>query len=206
MLASGGPQELKTEMNITDDTFGKYYTLSRLTPFNKCCNIIKNYNDIKSCLDIATSSGHFVYIANKNDIDAEGFDIEYSEDLNLPFLKNFKKNCLFKYDLNNIHKLNKNYDIVTNFHLTHVFDIDSFIYLLQCLSNISNYGFLHISDNNLQYIKNIDLIQILDIINVNINMNGIQIEKWIFFKFKKKYKIDKIFNFIRPGYIIKLDN
>ncbi len=206
MLATGGPTELKNEMNITDDTFDEYYTLSRLIPFNKCCEIIKKKKDIKSCLDIATSSGHFVYIANKNNIDAEGFDIEYNDTLNEPFLKEFKKKCLFKFDLNNIYKLNKHYDVITNFHLTHVFSKDAFIYLLQCLSSFCNYAYLHISDSNLQYIKTINLIQILDVITLNINMHGVNRETWVFLKFNKKTVIDKIYKFKRPEYIIDLES
>ena len=41
MLATGGPTELKNEMNITDDTFDKYYTLLCKMQFLK----IIIYND-----------------------------------------------------------------------------------------------------------------------------------------------------------------
>jgi len=206
MLATGGPQELAEEkINFENtDSFDNYYIRTRYNPFRICCEIIKKYKDINNCLDICTSSGHFVYIALENNIDCEGFDLEFDNKYNTIFFNKFKKNPLFKFDLNNIHNLNKKYDIITNFHLTHIFDTNSFLYLLKLLSNITKYAYLHISNSNRTIIKNYDFIEIIDFYDHEINMHGITTTSWVFLKFKNSVNIDKIYQFIRPKYFITL--
>tara|TARA_B100000073_G_scaffold345092_1_gene353320 strand:+ start:973 stop:1602 length:630 start_codon:yes stop_codon:yes gene_type:complete len=203
ILAKGGPEELKM-INFELNNFNEYYRKIRYIPFQKCCEHIKQYPDINTCLDLATSSGHFVYVALENKIDCEGFDLVFEDGYNEVFLNKFKKKPLFQFDLNNIHSLNKKYDIITNFHLTHVFDIDSFLYILKVLSNITKYAYLHISDSNKNIIKNYDFIKIIDFYDYEINMNGINTTTWVFLKFKNCVKVNKIKKFIRPKYIISL--
>ena len=208
MLATGGAEELSNEkINFQDiNSLDNYYIKGRYEPFKKCCDIIKKYKNINNCLDMCTASGHFVYIALENNIDCEGFDLEFNNKYNTLFFNKFKKQPLFKFDLNNIHNLNKKYDIITNFHLTHIFDTNSFLYLLKLLSNITKYAYLHIGEQNKTIIKNYDFIEIIDYYEHKVNMSGVNTEEWIFLKFKNSVKIDKIYQFIRPQYFIMLKN
>jgi len=200
MLATGGAEELSNrKINFQDiNSLGNYYTKSRYIPFQKCCECIKQYLDINTCLDLCTSSGHFVYVALENNIECEGFDLEFNDKYNTIFFNKFTKNPLFKFDLNNIHNLNKKYDIITNFHLTHIFDTDSFLYLLKILSNITDYAYLHINKQNKAIIKNYDFIEIIDYYKHEVNIHSVLYEEWVFLKFKNNVKIDKIYQFIRP--------
>lgn len=199
MLATGGAEELSNiKINFQDiNSLGNYYTKSRYIPFQKCCECIKQYLDINTCLDLCTSSGHFVYVALENNIECEGFDLEFKDIYNEIFLKKFKKKPLFQFDLNNIHTLKKKYDIITNFHLTHVFDTDSFLYLLKILSNITDYVYLHINKQNKAIIKNYDFIEIIEFYESETKRN--HTTTWVFLKFKNSVKIDKIYQFIRPN-------
>ena len=74
MLATGGAEELSNrKINFQDiNSLGNYYTKSRYIPFQKCCECIKQYLDINTCLDLCTSYGHFVYVALENNINCEG--------------------------------------------------------------------------------------------------------------------------------------
>tara|TARA_X000000368_G_C22956728_1_gene679094 strand:+ start:312 stop:959 length:648 start_codon:yes stop_codon:yes gene_type:complete len=206
ILAAGGPQELiNISINFENiNTMDNYYIKSRYIPFQKCCECIKQYLDINTCLDLCTSSGHFVYVALENNINCEGFDLEFKDIYNKIFSKKFNKKPLFQFDLNNIHTLNKKYDIITNFHLTHIFDTNSFLYLLKILSNITKYTYLHISKSNKTIIKNYDFIDIIDFHDYKINMHGTNTTTWVFLKFKNSIKINKIKEFIRPKYLITL--
>ena len=197
-LATGGPEELNI-INFELDNYSNYYRKIRYIPFQKCCEHIKQYSDINTCLDLATSSGHFVYVALKNNINCEGFDLEFKDKNNEIFLKNFNKKPLFQFDLNNIHSLNKKYDIITNFHLTHIFDTNSFLYLLGRLSNITKYAYLHINDTNRNIIKNYDFIEIINFYDYKINMNGVNTTTWVFLKFKNSIEVNKIMRFTRHG-------
>ena len=199
MLATGGPGELsKIKLKFQNiNSFDNYYYKSRYNPFKKCCNVIKKHKDINTCLDICTSSGHFVYVALKNNINCEGFDLEFNDKYNTIFFNNFQKKPLFQFNLNNIHTLNKKYDIITNFHLTHIFDNRSFLYLLKLLSNITKYAYLHINEQNKTIIKNYDFIEIIDYYKHEVNLNRIPYEEWVFLKFKNNVNIDKFYQFTR---------
>ena len=205
ILATGGPNELSNiDFNKTNE-YAIYYQHSRYIPFVKCCETIKKYGNIKTCLDIACSSGHFVYVANENNIDTEGFDIIFDENINNIFVEKFKKKCIFKFNLNNIIDLSKKYDIITNFHLTHVFDNNAFIYLLGCLSNKCSYAYLHISNENIISLKKtpppfIDIIEIIDLYHPNTLNNT---TSWIFLKFTKAITTPRR-EFIRPASMIIL--
>ncbi len=205
MLSTRGLEELNNiKINFeVINSLDTYYTKSRYEPFQKCCDIIKKYKDINTCLDLCCSSGHFIYIALENNIECEGFDLEFKDIYNEIFLKKFKKKPLFKFDLNNIHTLNKKYDIITNFHLTHIFDTISFLYLLKILSNITDYAYLHIGKLNKTIIKNYDFIDIIDFYDHKIN--GCHTTTWVFLKFKNSIEIEKIKRFSRrPDLFITL--
>ena len=143
ILGHGSPiQEISN--GITIENLGLenlYYKTSRYDLFNEVINYIKLNTDVKIILDIATSFGTFVYLANKNDLICEGCDIEVLENANDIFIKEFDKPCIFQLEINNILSLDKNYDMICSFNLTHIFSYESFIYLLQLLSVKSKYVF-----------------------------------------------------------------
>jgi len=181
-LAAGGTKELKKKgINFEDkNSMSDYYMQSRYKAFSTCCHFIKKYPDIKSCLDIATSSGHFVYVANENNIDCYGFDLEFDETNNQIFESKFHKKALFRHDLNNLLNIKNNYDIYTNFHLTHIFTYQSFLYLLKILSNKTKYAYLHINNNIIENIKKLPFITPIEVID-----NGVH-GSFLFLKFKNE--------------------
>ena len=64
--------------NITIRNLGlhnEYYKRTRYDVFSEIINYLKNYDDVKSILDIGTSFGTFVYLANKNGFICDGCDI-----------------------------------------------------------------------------------------------------------------------------------
>lgn len=206
MIAAGGAKELHDKcINITDTTFSEYYTLSRYEPFKKIIDVICEMN-LNTSLDLATSSGHFVYLAKEKGLDCYGCDLELLEKDKSFFKDRYNKDCLFYYDINDLHILNNKYDIITNFHLTHIFDKESFLYLLKVLSNKCSYVFLHISEENIQNIQEYNFITIINIYRFKINMHNINNENWVLLKFNQVEYVEKFKKYIRPDYLITLSD
>lgn len=175
-----------------------YYKRSRYNIFINAINRIISHNDIHTVLDLATSSGHFVFLANMKGIDCSGCDIDIAPNHNDLFLKIFQKKCIFKHDISYIENIHGKYDIITNFHLTHIFNNEAFHYLLSILSNKSKYAYLHSNTDNIHHIKKYDFIKILKIDSFDINMNGVDYEYFVFLEFTREVKIDEYFRLCRP--------
>lgn len=204
MIAAGGATQLHGDgINIIGNDFDEYYTKSRITPFKAVIESINELN-LKTCLDLATSSGHFVYLANNNNIDCYGCDIEVLEKDKNFFKDKYNRDCLFEFDLNYLITLNKKYDIITNFHLTHVFSRDSFSYLLKVLSNKCQYACLHISQDNLKALLSNNLVSVIKTYKFEINMNNVANEYWVLMKFNYSDDVKEMRRYIRPDYLIEL--
>ena len=130
------------------ENLSKYYLNSRYFIFEEAIKQISSVKSIRTCLDIATGDGCFVYLSNLAGLNAEGFDLKIHENNKNILAEEFKKEKLFQYDINNLYNFKKKYDIATNFHLTHVFDDDALIYFVRILSRNFRYAFLHISPQN----------------------------------------------------------
>ena len=203
MLATGHSIELNDKgIDIVNNSFNDYYRNTRYIPFMKIIETIKKYK-LNSCLDIATASGHFVYLARKNDINCFGSDLMILDKDKDLFKQQFDIDCLFTLDLNQLHKTNLTYDVITNFHLTHVFDESAFKQLLEVMSNISSYAILHISKNNIKLLNNCNFIKLIEIIDFKDYNNDLN---WAFIKFENKINVPNIKNYIRPNYNIILSN
>lgn len=205
-IGAGGPKELKMKnisFNGNNDT---YYNKTRELCFIRAFKRIDEYK-IKTGLDIACSNGHSVYIANKQCLNFKGCDIEFNNEYNDIFIDTFGELKLFKLEFNDLINHNHNYDIITSFNITHVFDDKSMEYLIKIISNKAKYCYLHIDPRIIDNIKKnlssrIDIIQIFeDDINA-----GPGAMKWyyIFIKFKDKIKVDQIYKFIRSNYLITI--
>ena len=59
--------------------------------------------------------------------------------------REFKEPKLFKLEFNDLHNTVCEYDIITSFNITHIFDNISMKYLIDVTSNKSKYCYLHIN-------------------------------------------------------------
>lgn len=205
-VGEGGPSELTKKGIHLNKKNNEYYVKTRENCFIKCCERIIKYN-IKSGLDLACSNGHSVFIANKKGIDFKGCDIEFDEKYNKIFIDNFNQSKLFKLEFNELINHNVNYDIITSFNITHIFDDVSMEYLINVISNKSKYCYLHINHKIIDHIKNIfknytDFILIFkDEVNAG---HGVNTWYYIFIKFKTKIIIPKYKKFFRNKQTITL--
>jgi hypothetical protein len=203
VLGAGGTNE-SISKNITIRNLGihdEYYKRTRYDVFSEIINYLKNYEDVKSILDIGTSFGAFVYLANKNGFICNGCDIEVDDNSNDVFLEEFNRKCIFKSEFNDIYLLD-NYDLISSFNLTHIFSYDAFLYLLKMLSHKSKYCILHICESHVDLItNNCDFATFIQLFSDN---NG---AFCIFLKFNSKPFIEKNYKFIRSQtHVITLED
>ena len=159
ILGLGGPSdELCNNINIRNlGLNNQYYKTTRYNTFNEIIDYIKSYSDIKTILDIASSIGIFVYLSNKQNFICEGCDIEVLDNANDIFIEEFNRECIFKFEFDNILFLEKEYDLICSFGLTHIFEYDTFVYLLKILSIKSKYCILHFNKSMIDRIMNVNL-------------------------------------------------
>ena len=161
---------------------------------------------LNNVLDLATASGHFVYLAREKGLDCYGCDIELLEKDKIFFLNKYNKDCIFQYDFNDLHILNNKYDIITSFNLTHVFDKESFLYLLKVLSNKCSYALLHISEENMQNIQEYKFINVINSYRFEINMDGVTNQNWVLLKYNQTENVEKFKKYNRDNYLVTLSN
>ena len=110
------------------------------------------------------------------------------------FIEEFNRECIFKFEFDNLLFLEKEYDLICSFNLTHIFEYEAFVYLLKILSIKSNYCILHFNKSNIDRIKN--ECNFVTFIHMFSDNNG---SSCIFLKFNSKQFIEKTYKFVRTN-------
>ena len=174
------------------------YRRTRFLPYLKAIDLILK-NNLHTCLEVESHFGHFVYLARTRNIDCYALNKSPLERDIRELKERCNGDCLIQFDLNEIHKLNHFFDIITQFTFTHILDDIAFNQLLKILSNKTKHALLKISDTNYGILKKNKYLDIVDYFVFDSE------NKWVFIRFNHVFDLGRIKKFVSKDNMITLD-
>ena len=169
-----------------DETFDEKYAKNVFIPYLRILDIIKKH-DLITCLQIDCGVGHLLYLARLMNLDYFGFCNNVTLKDKELFINTFQNDCLIKFELNNVYKLNHYFDVII--HLTSNYDEIAFKQLLRILSNKTKYVLLNINKQNYSLLKYYDFVTEIESFTCN------KSDTFVFLMFPNKLNLSKVYNF-----------
>lgn len=184
-------------MRVGDrETFEETYRKNYFIPYLRILDLIKKY-DLTTCLQIHCRNSHFLYLARKMNIDCFGFN----KDINIKdkqiLIETFNNDCLIKFELNNLHRLNHSFDVILS--LYHNYDELAFKQLLKIFSNKSYFAIVNMNNSNYSLLKRYPFLEEIEHFNTTNNTRIVLV------KFKGKQNINNLYKFNDDNQIIGLN-
>tara|TARA_B100000282_G_scaffold295081_1_gene273551 strand:+ start:923 stop:1657 length:735 start_codon:yes stop_codon:yes gene_type:complete len=184
-------------MRVGDrETFEETYRKNHFIPYLRILDLIKKY-DLITCLQIDCRNGHFLYLARTMNIDCFGFNKDIDIKDKQIFTETFNSDCLIKFGLNYLHKLNHYFDVILSLYSS--YDEIAFKQLLKIFSNKSGFAIVNINNSNYNLLKKYHFLEEIEHFNTNYNTIIVLI------KFKGKQDINNLHKFNDNNEIIGLN-